>query len=61
MDWNYILTFERQNDPPVTVRGTVQGTSFATAAQRSIKAARKESSRVRADSIALIIERNTED
>lgn len=56
--WNYVVTFERENDPPVAVRGSVEGTTFQTAAQRAVKDARKNAKRVRADSLCIVIERN---
>lgn len=61
MKWEYYLTFERINDPPVTVRGIVEGSTFATAAQRAVKDARKKTKRVRADSISMVIQRPEED
>lgn len=58
MKWNYAVTFENESEGPKTARGTVEGTSFPTAAQRAIKDARRKLPRLRATSVVVVIEKN---
>lgn len=57
MTWSYVVTFEFQNDPPITERGTVEGSTLSTATNRAVRAARKQAGSIRPAGVVVVVER----
>ena len=57
MTWKCIVTFEFNNDAPVTWRGDIDARTRRTACFRAIKAAEKANPRIKAQSCVVIAEK----
>jgi hypothetical protein len=57
MTWTYVVTFEFQNDPPITFRGTVDGGTLSTATNRAVRAARRQAGVIRPAGVVALVER----
>ena len=60
LKWEYAVTFEFTEAPPVTERGHVASGSLHTAASRALKAARKARPRVRPSSVVIVVQKADE-
>ncbi len=57
MIYNFHVTFENETNAPNTVSGTVDATGVGTAANRAIKAAKKELRGIRWSSLVVVLEK----
>lgn len=57
MNYTFHVTFENETKGPATVTGTVDAGGPATAANRAVKAAKKELKGVRWTSLVIVLEK----
>ena len=54
--WEYAVTFEFENDPPITLRGTVEAELRHTAASRAVYEAGKTRPRTKPASLVVLLQ-----